>query len=334
MPVTVKDIATKLGISPSTVSRALSGSQEVSAQTRERVLQVAQELHYTPNLLARCLVRASSNIIGCLILEFANPFFVPVIQAIEDVAEDRGYVAMVSESRRTLEVEQRIVRRFQMVRVGGMIITPVLEEIAHLLQMRDEGTPIIAVGRSSKALDCITIDNRLGGAMVGHHFIEKGHRHIGVVISGEPFNEPERSRQEGLYETLAEAGLPRRADWAFSVGNNNPTGGIRAAEMWLALAERPTAVFCATDRLAMGFIHRIQEAGLRVPDDVAVAGFDDIPFSDYLEVPLTTVAYPKYEMGKLAAQRLIDLIESPNPQRKPEQRLLEPRLIVRRSSGA
>lgn len=334
MPTTVKDIAAKLGISPSTVSRALTGSTEVSAKTRARVLQAAQELHYTPNLLARSLVRASNNIIGCLILEFANPFFVPVIQAIEDVAEERGYVAMISESRRSLELEQRVVQRFQMVRVGGMIITPVLEEIAHLLQMRAEGTPIIAVGRSCEELDCITIDNRLGGAMVGHHFIEKGHRHIGVVISGEPFNEPERSRQQGLYDALAEAGLPRRADWAFSVGNNNPTGGARAAEMWLALSQRPTAMFCTTDRLAMGFIHRIQEAGLRVPDDVAVAGFDDIPFSDYLEVPLTTVAYPKYEMGELATRRLIDLIENPDPHRSPEQVLLEPRLIPRRSSGA
>lgn len=334
MIATIKDIAARVGVSPSTVSRALSGSDQISEETRARVLGAAEELDYAPNLLARNLVRARNNIIGALILEFANPFFVPVIAAIEDVAEDLGYVTMISQSRRTLEIEERIMRRFRMVRVSGVIITPVLEDITHLLEMKERGTPVIVLGRNCDELDTITIDNRLGGALVARHFLENGHRQIGVVISGESSNEPEQSRLKGVRRTLGEAGLSRRESWIISTGTSDASGGRRAAEAWRKLAEPPTAVFCATDRLAMGFIHRLLERGLHVPADVSVAGFDDIPLAEYMEVPLTTVAYPKYRGGELAARRLIDLIENGAERWTPEKVLLKPRLIVRESSGA
>lgn len=330
---TIKDIAAIVGVAPSTVSRALSGSEEISDETRARVLEIAEELDYTPNLLAQNLVRARNNIIGVLILEFANSFFVPVIEAVEDVAEDLGYVTMISQSRRALEIEKRIVRRFRMVQVGGMIVTPVLQDITHLLEMKERGTPVVVVGRDCEQLDTITIHNRLGGRMVADHFIETGHRRFGAVISGESFNEPEQSRLGGLREALTGAGLSWDEVWSFDAGTADPSGGRRAAEAWSALSERPTAVFCTTDRLAIGFVNGALDAGLQVPDDVAVVGFDDIPLAECLRVPLTTVAYPKYETGELAVRRLIELIDDPEQMQRPERVLLEPRLIVRESSG-
>ena len=330
---TIRDIAAKLGVSPSTVSRALHGSKEISPQMQQRVQDLAHELNYTPNLLARSLVRSRTDTIGFLILEFANPFFIPVIQAIEDVVQARGYSVMISQSHRRSEDEKRILKHFEMLQVSGIILTPTLEETLYLLETSKRGMPIVVVGRTTPGLVCIAIDNIKGGGMVGRHFLEAGHQRFGIVISGEVNNEPEHERLQGFKAELEAAGFPLPDKWIFNTGRSGPAGGLLAARHWLEDDERPGAVFCTTDRLAMGFIHELCQGGVSVPGDVAVAGFDDIPYSEYLEVPPTTVAYPKYQLGELAAERLLQMIENPNPDVSPDHVLLEPQLIVRTSSG-
>jgi LacI family transcriptional regulator len=330
---TIRDIALQLGVSPSTVSRALQGSKEVSPEMQRRVQELAHQLNYTPNLLARSLVKARTDTIGFLILEFANPFFIPVIQAIEDVVQARGYSVMISQSHRQIEDEKRVLKHFEMLQVSGIILIPTLEETDYLADLSKRGMPLVVVGRTTPGLACISIDNIKGGHMVGRHFLGTGGKKFGAVISGEPFNTPESERISGYQADLKAAGRSLPEKWVFKTGRSGTTGGELAAARWLKLDERPDAVFCTTDRLAIGFMHALRRAGVEIPAEVAVAGFDDIPFSEYLEVPPTTVAYPKYQLGVLAAERLLQMIEDPDPDLSMDPVLLEPQLIVRKSSG-
>jgi LacI family transcriptional regulator len=330
---TIRDIAAQLGVSPSTVSRALQGSKEISPEMQKRVRKLAHELNYTPNLLARSLVRSRTDTIGFLILEFANPFFIPVIQAIEDVVQARGYSVMISQSHRKSEDEQRVLKHFEMLQLSGIILVPTLEETAYLTELSLRGTPLVVVGRTTPGMMCISVDNLKGGRMVGRHFLEAGHRRFGAVISGEKYNYPEWERLKGLQEELKSVGFSMPDKWILNTGGSGTKGGMFAARRWLEMDERPTAIFCVTDRLAIGFLHGLSQAGVDIPGEAAVAGFDDIPFSEYLEVPPTTVAYPKYQLGELAAERLLEMIENPNSDLTSEHILLEPQLIVRKSSG-
>jgi DNA-binding LacI/PurR family transcriptional regulator len=331
--VTLKDVAEKAGVSLSTASRALAGRAGVSEEVRQRILKIAGELNYRPDELARGLARASSNIIGGLILEFANPFYVPVIEAIEAVADEHDYVAVISETRRQLSIETRLVERLRRLRVAGCVITPVLESLEHLFALRAEGIPVVAVGRRCRELDYVCADDMAGAVLLGRHLLGLGHRRVAYIFSGEPFNEPEQIRWQGFRKTFQEAGIPCDESCCIQVGNSRVEGGLLAAERVLALSPRPTAVFAATDRLAVGLIYRFRQRGVQVPGDIAVVGYDDIPITEYLEVPLTTVSYPKYEMGRLAAQMLFERIEGRGV-RRIEHVLLQPELIVRQSCGA
>lgn len=333
MRVRLLDVAERAGVSPSTASRALSGLPGVSEATRRKVVEIAKQLDYRPDELARGLARASSNIIGGLILEFSNPFYVPVIEAIEAVANEHDYVAVISETRRQLSIEAKIVERLRRLRLAGCVITPVMESLNHLLAMRDDGIPVVAVGRRCSELDYVCADDTTGAILVGRHLLKLGHRQPAYVYSGEAFNEPEEIRWRGFRKTLEGAGFPCDESRRIQVGNNRVEGGFLGADRILALVPRPTFVFAATDRLAIGLIQRLRQQGVQVPDDIAVVGYDDIEMSECLEVPLTTVSYPKYEMGRLAAQMLFERIEGKGVKRI-EHVLLQPELIVRESCGA
>jgi LacI family transcriptional regulator len=330
---TIRDIADRLGISQSTVSRALRDSPLVAEETKNSVWQVARELDYTPNLLARSLARASSTIIGCVIMEFSNPFFVPLVQAVQEEAERHGYIVVVGESKRQQGVENQLVQRLRAVRAAGVITLPVMEDLNQLLALREEGVPVVIVGRDPDLLDYVNTDNVLGGLMVGRHLMGLGHERIGAIISGEPFNTPEQQRLQGLRAALSEAGLGECEEHLFVVDDIGIPGGERAAGGWLALPERPSAVFATNDRLAMGFIRALRRAGVRLPGEVAVVGYDDISFAPFLQVPLTTVALPSYELGHTAAELLFRRIEQAENGAQVERIILQPRLVVRESCG-
>jgi DNA-binding LacI/PurR family transcriptional regulator len=329
---TLKDVADKVGMAPSTVSRALAGRSGVSEDTRQLIFRVAEELDYKPNELARGLVRSSANIIGSLIMEFSNPFFLPVIEAIEDVADKHDYIAVIGETRRRLDVEVRLVERLCRVRVAGCLITPTLDSIKHLLAMRREGIPVVAVGRSCAELDYVSGDDLSGGIMVGQYLLELGHKRIAYVCNSELFNEPQRSRRLGLQRACAQGGIECGDDCCVKVEAKGVPAGQAAAERILEMSPRPTAIFAATDRLAIGLIHRLRQLGVQIPGDMAVVGYDNIPIADYLEVPLTTVSYSEYEMGKLAANMLFERIEG-RGLKQIEQIRLQPELVLRQSSG-
>ncbi len=329
MSTTIKQIASELGISPSTVSRALSGYPYVAKTTREKILTKADEMTYTPNLWAQSLVGAGTNIIGCVVLELSNPFFIPMLRAIEDITDQRGYITFIGESRRDLETEKQVIERLRRIRVSGVVITPVLSDLSHLEKLEKEGVPVVVAGRNPDKFDSVNVDNVKSGMLAGKHFVEMGFKKIAYVQSGDPFNYPERDRLIGFKKTLAEAGQELMA--IYSVGNNRITGGEKAGDMWLFDSNQPDAVFCSNDLLAMGFVQRIVRQCIQIPDDVAVLGHDDIPFADTFVVPLSTIAMPKFELGEHAVNLLMERIADYEYPHEPKMVTLEPELIIRES---
>ena len=329
MPVTIKGIARQLHLNPSTVSRALSGNPQVSEDTREKVIKAARKLNYHPNYWAQNLVGAVSNLIGCLTLDLSNPFYIPMVRAVEDVAEQKKYMVFLSESRRQIEVEKAILERFRRIRIAGLIITPVHGNTDHLYCLENDGVPVVIAGRNLAGFDSINIDNIQSGFLAGQYLIQNGHRKIGYIYSGDPANIPEQQRLQGLIQALHETSLETKT--IYKSLTNNIAGGERAAEMWFNDFDRPTAVFCYNDLLAMGFIQQVIKMGARVPQDVSVIGHDDIMFADTFFVPITTIVFPKYELGQLAMTLLIERINQLGKKHDPQTIALKPSIIVRNS---
>lgn len=329
MAKTIKHIADELGLNPSTVSRALSGHPQIAEKTRERVMQMADEMGYTPNLWAQNLVGSATNLIGCMVLEFTNPFYIPMVRAIEDYADEKNYIIFIGESRRDLETEKHVIDRFRRIRASGVIITPVLSNLDHLNLLEKEGVPVIIAGRNAEAFDSINLDNIKSGTMAGSHLISKGYKKIGYIQSGDPYNIPEQDRLKGFTQAITENG--QEFESLYTVGNNRINGGEKAGELWLQDKDRPDAVFCSNDLLAMGFIQFLVKLGIYPPHDVGVLGHDDIPFADNFVVPLSTIAFPKYEMGELAINLLLERIVKPYSLHEPRNIALEPELVVRNS---
>ena len=334
MPVTIRDVARKVGVSPITASRAFSGTHPVAEKTRGRVFQAAEELGYVPNLLARALVHKRSPIIGVVVLELINPFFTHILDAVQAVAREKGYMILVNQSERQPDTERASVHQFRQMRVAGVLITPATTDLEHLLFLEAEGTPVVVVARRRDDGDYVTVDDFAGGRIAGEHLIQLGHRRVGCVAHDEPHNVAVQDRVQGFQHALREAGCVFLPQCTIHTESLRMADAIQAADAFLDLPERPTAVFVTADCLAIGFIHRLRERGMRVPDDVAVVAYDDIRYAEFLEVPLTTVALPKHEMGQQAAQILFERIEANEAHSEPRQIMLEPQLIVRASCGA
>jgi len=330
MSTTIKEIASRLGLNPSTVSRALSGHPQVAEVTRQRVLKTATDMGYTPNLWAQNLVGSPTHLIGCLVLEFSNPFYIPMVRAIEDIASQENHVVFLGESRRSLDTEKRMIDRFLRIRVSGMIITPVLSQLDHLEALEAQGVPIVVAGRKVVGFNSVDVDNVQSGYLAGTFLIDQGYQRIGFVHSGDAFNLPEQERLSGLKRRLEEEDRPIAA--LYSVKNNRISGGELAAEMWLGQDQRPDALFCSNDLLAMGFIQAVIKKRVLIPDDVAVMGHDDIPFASHFIQPLTTIAYPKYELGQTAITALLEHIAAAGQHRNPQHHKLQPDLVIRKSA--
>ena len=329
MSATIKKVAERLKLNPSTVSRALTGSPQISEATRKQVQQVAQELNYSPNLWAQNLVGAGSRLVGCLVRDLANPFYIPMLRAVEDMAERQNYIILLSESRGQIEMEKNIIDRYRRIRVAGVIITPVLSELEHLRRLEADGVPVIMAARSVDGFDSINLDNVKSGKLAGQHLIARGHTRIGFVQSGDEYNMPEQQRLQGLKFALKDAGLELQV--SYLVGANSFSGGEKAAELWQQDMHKPTAVFCDNDLLAMGFIQQASRLGVKIPQDVAVIGHDDIPFADTFIVPLTTISFPKSELGQQAMQVLMARFNEKESHHSAKTITLEPQLIERKS---
>jgi LacI family transcriptional regulator len=328
--VTLSDVAQRVGTSVVTVSRALNGSPLVAESTTKRILEASAELGYIPNLLARGLVTDRTATVGVIIPELANPFFAPMVSGVEAVAAKREFLVVVGESRRTARDERRCVEQYQQFRIGGIIITPVTDELDHVMSARAAGTPVVVMARRWEQGDYVSTDDVEGGRLAADHFLKWGHRRIALIRRGDPRHTPVQATVQGFREMLGSVGVSIPETWDLQMPEGQIRDGIAAASRLLEQEALPSAVFVTSDRMALGVVHRLLERAVRVPEDVAVIGYDDIPYAETSRVPLTTIAVPKRLVGELAAEILFERYDGIGPA-EPRQILLPPELVLRAS---
>lgn len=333
--VSIKDIAEVAGVSAPTVSRALQGNGRMSERTRHHILMVAQQLGYTPSLVARGLVTQRSHCVGLVVTTFADPFHSEVAQGIEEEAQRHDFSIFLASTDIDPEREVKVVHSFQGRQVDGVIVSSsrVGKRYAHLLQ--DSGIPLVLINThvENDNIHAVYHDDYGGGRRLIEHLINRGYRRI-AYIGDARGGRITVERRRAWCDLLAEAGLEAR------VAVNGPTGriegGVSAGEQLLQVAQAhwgkpPDAIYCYNDMMAIGMLSVLAHRGLNVPSDVAVTGFDDLEVAAYTAPPLTTFHQPRREMGAQAMRVLLNLINNQQDQ-QPRETVMLGELIVRGST--
>ena len=329
--VTIKDIAREVGVSPSTVSRALSDSPLISEKTRQNVKEVAQRLGYERNELARGLVKGSSGAVGLVVADITNPFFSDIAQGVGEVAHRFGYGVMLCDTAGEANRESDYIRLLRRKRVDGLILTSATINDPYLKDLAKTRTPFILVSRLCRSVDApyVVVDDRVGARLAVEHLINLGHQYIGFI--GGPANvQSSRDRMATYREVLQEHGLAEKEEW-MGFSDFTQAAGRKAGRQMLSLPERPSAIFAANDMIALGVLEVAEEMGVLIPDDLSLVGYNDISYASLPRVQLTTVAQPTQEMGQIASEWLLSTIEE--HKRHPLHCVLNPHLVVRRSTA-
>ena len=329
MSVTIKDVARHANVSVATVSRALNGHPNVAEDVRQRILAVAEQLRYSPHHAARSLSSRRTQTIGVVLPDLYGEFFSELMRGIDHVARERGLHLLVSSYHGNPQ-EQGAALRTMRGRVDGLLLMSPFVDGAEALAADLPPMPVVLMNPALAATGhaSIGVDNHGGAMAMMRHLLGSGHRRI-AFIAGPEDNFDACERLRGYRDALAQE-APGIAPWILP-GDFDEASGHDAGQALLASAQRPDAVFAANDMMALGCLFALNEGGLRVPDDIALAGFDDIPLSRYVHPPLTTMRVEIAELGARAIQRLLDAAPGgADPAASPE--LLSPRLVVRSSS--
>ena len=332
MPVTLREIARHLSLSESTVSRALNNDPRVREETRRRVLEAARVLKYRPNAVARSLATQKSRVIGLVISDIANPFFAAVVAGVEALARQHAYGLLLANTGGDPEQEIRYIRTLAERRVEGILFMSgrLPFEVAEAL--RESSLPVVTVERDASAygFPSVRIDNQKESAAAVQYLINLGHRRIACITGTLSDAESGYARLEGYRAALQAAGIPY--DPALVVeGDFRMESGFRAMQLLLRVRPRPTAVFAASDAMAIGAIKAARAAGLSVPDDLAVVGFDNTILATVSTPALTTVAQPLFEIGETATRLLLRLAAG---EAVPDSQVFLPcQLVIRESCG-
>ena len=336
MAITIKDIAKQAGVSHSTVSRALHGSPLLSGETVERIRQLAVEMGYFPSAAARSLKTNRSRALGVIVSAIDDPFFSEILQGIEEIAQGHDYSMLMAASRRDLERERAIVQDMRERQVDGLIICSASFSAEQRRKLLEYGIPIVVVNNQAAEEYRYSIyhDDVDGSRQVTRHLIELGHTRIaylGNALSGRTTLD----RLTGFRQEMGAAGLDIPDEYVFEIPGGGPDDGLAALNHYLELSNRPSALFCFNDLLAIGVLKGLQSAGLRVPEDFSVVGFDNILFSAYTNPPLTTLDQPKRYIGAEAARLILGLLDPVAGKYAPGQEIqrLKGRLLVRGSTA-
>ena len=307
-PVSIKDIGRIVGVSHSTVSRALRQSPVVNAETAERICQVAREQGYRASLIGRSLVTRRSMTVGCVVTDIADPFVGGVVDGIEKVANQHGYAVFLASSHADPKRELEVVRSFHERRVDGVIVPSSRVGFQYLRHLSALQIPIVLINNQHPGAytHSVNIDNLEAARRLAVHLLELGHRRV-AYIGSRHGNQSDADRLSGYRSVIQEAGLPFIKDLVVHT-DPTPAGGQAAIKRLLALRRRPTAVFCYDDLTALGALGGARSAGIAVPGDLSVTGFDDLYIASYTDPPLTTIRQPMREMGARAAEILLGLM--------------------------
>ncbi|HAF70992.1 MAG: Transcriptional regulator, LacI family [Acetothermia bacterium 64_32] len=328
--VTLKDVALEAGVSINTASRALNNKPEISPETKEKVLKVAQSLGYRPNRLARALRSNKTGTIGVIVGDIANPYFSMLVRGIERTARQFDYSVILQGTDEDYDREEEAIEIALAEQVDGILITPTQKGTDTIEELVASGTPFVLMSRYFKELDTdyVVMDDRRGGFLATEHLIQRGHRRI-AILNGPLHISSAIERYEGYLQAFKRYGLdPDKA--LVAEGCLTVEDGYRAALCLLDGPERPTAVFAFSDFVAFGVLRAANELDLRVPDDLAVVGFDDTLFGVCMRPPLTTVGGSPEGLGEQAARLLFDRVD--RGQTDPVKLRLPVRLVQRKST--
>jgi len=329
--VTIKDLAHEVGLSYATVSRALNNHPRISQNTKERVLRAAQDLGYRPNYFAKSLVKRKSNLIGLLVYDFRNTFYPELIRIIQDRAEELGYWVIQGSTDDKLDKSNSLITSMMNTGVDGIIIASVREDDPTVKNLFDVGFPVVLVNRRIHAEvgDYVVLDNEDGAYLAVKHLYKLGHRRIGM-IKGPSFTSTGEERYIGYLKAIQDSGLPFE-DGLIKEGFFREDVGHQLAKRLMSMSNPPDSILCGDDEIAMGAMRALDDMGLRVPDDVALLGFDDSHISSHPRIQLTTISQDVTKMGSLATEILIRRIEGRSSEY--ERITLKPNLIIRKSCG-
>jgi LacI family transcriptional regulator len=328
---TIFDVARLAGVSSSTVSRVVNGYPHIRDDTRRRVQAAMDELGYVAHTSARALASGRSQVVGLLAQGLDSSFFLGVIQGVDQQVATSGYDFMLCTTHDRREKEAEYVARLSHGMVDGLLVILPRGLPDYVEQLRAERFPFVLIDYDDEAPGCDMVNaaNRTGARAAINHLLELGHRRIGF-ITGTLNVGSTLERLAGYREALAGAGIPWDEELVVQGDFLEPRGFEAAGEL-LSLTHRPTAIFASSDAAAFGVLRAAREAGIRVPEDISVVGFDDVPEASYVDPTLTTVRQPLREMGRAAVSRLLDLLVDPAV--PPQRIVLGTELIVRGSTA-
>ena len=333
-PATIKDLAKALNLSPSTVSRALRDHPDISPLTKKRVLSLAVKLDYHPDSIARSLQTRKTKTIGVIVPEIKQPFFASVINGIEEFAYASGYTIIVCQSNEDYEREVVYTRSLVSHRVAGLLVSLAqsTKSFDHFKVLQRYNVPVVFFDRVSNEIKAskVVVDDYNGAFDVVKHLIQSGYRRI-AHLAGPKNLSISKFRLKGYKDALERGNLTFN-DSLVVYGGLDDTDGIVGVQKLLNLEPLPDAVFAVNDPVATGAFMMIKEHGLKIPADIALAGFSNTNMTSLLDPPLTTVEQPSYEIGKTAAQLLMEQINSNDEKFVPQLKVLKTHLIVRGST--
>lgn len=329
---TINRVADRAGVSIATVSRVFAYPKTVSDALRLRVQDAARALNYRPSRAARTLRVGTSQAVGVVIPDLENPFFTAVVRGIEVVLQAAGYTLLLANSDEDAARERNILETLRADGVAGIIFVPINGARDAYREVLARPLQVVAVDRSPANLrpDLVTVDNVEGTRLGVEHLLALGHRDV-ALLGGPSRHSTAKERERGYQEALKAAGRALRPELVH-YGDFREGGGYDGMKALLALSRRPSAVFVANNLMTLGAFRALHEAGVRIPDELALVGFDDMPWATSLNPPLTAISQPSQEIGSSAADLLLDRIA--RPERATRHLILETSLVVRASCGA
>jgi len=332
--VTIKDVAKKAGVSPSTVSRALSGNGTVKDSTRQKVLEAVKLLNYRPNFLAQGLKEGRTKTVGLIIPNIRNPIYPAVARGVEDAARKFGYTVILCNTDENVKAEKDYINKLRKRWVDGIILSPASNDTEHILELQKENFPFVIIVRNVDfQANAVLIDNYRAAYDAVSFLIKTGHRRIAIVKGNQQLS-LYRERFRGYQQALLDAGIPIYEE--LIAGDDSDSvqwslDGYNAINGLLMQKVKFDAVFATTDLRAIGAIRAIKDHGFKVPEDISVIGFDNLEFSSLIDPPLSTVSQPLYEIGMRAVNKLIPLIDNKNVI-EPTSEIMLSELIIRNST--
>jgi LacI family transcriptional regulator len=329
---TIRDVAKRACVSTMTVSRVINSSGYISQETQERVEKAIAEMGYVPNALARSLRFKQTQTIALVLTDITNPFFTTIARGVEDAASEKGFTVMYCNTDESLVEETEYLHTLLKKQVDGVLLVPVGSSNENVLYLQERNTPLVVLDRHvpDVKIDSVRADSVQGGYTLTRHLLDLGHRRI-AILSGPADTSTALDRVVGYHQAFAEAGLPVDPQWVRH-GLFVQESGYQMAQEVLALSPRPTGIVAANNFISIGAYHALRAAGLRIPEDISLVTFDDLPTPLVLEPFLTAIDQSAYELGYKATQMLLTRLAGEGPS-EPQEIIYPTRLIVRKSSG-